>query len=358
GRGGVRAAVLSAVPLVAGGAIVASVLGMVLHALWAVPYAIAVLPFMAMATIASGYSYGLGNVRLPNAINLWSTIMTIAFIGSGLLLESRDASVAIVMWLAANVVLGVACMAGVLVHARKLKQDSVSTRKFLHYTLRLSGMYVARVLNYRIDMYVVAFLTSVTALGLYGVAVSGAEALLTFTEVAAVVTIPRIGALPRQEAAAFTARCLRYNLLLASIAAAALAIVAPFAVVLVYGRAFAPAISSLQVLCIGVVALSMIGVITNYYTLNTGRPMVALLMQLGSMAICVALSFLLVPVVGIVGAAIATSVSYVVSVTAILVWFSRQEKIALSAILLPQRDDIVYLWERTIPRARRSATSA
>jgi O-antigen/teichoic acid export membrane protein len=49
-------------------------------------------------------------------------------------------------------------------------------------------------------------------------------------------------------------------------------------VVLIYGQPFAPAVPSLQVLCIGVVPLSLIGVVTNYYTLNTGRPIVPFLM--------------------------------------------------------------------------------
>ena len=352
GRGGVRAAVLSAIPLVAAGALVAILLAFILHESWAAAYGVAVLPFMAMAAIASGYSYGLGNVRLPNLITVSNTLVTLAFVGSGLLLEGRHASIAILMWFWATVVIGVVCMAGVLVHARTLKRDTVPVRTFFGYTLRLSGMYVVRVLNYRIDMYVIAFLTSLTGLGLYAVAVSGAEALLTATEVATVVTVPRIGALPRQEAAAFTARCLRYNLLLASMAAVGLAVVAPFAVVLIYGRAFASAVPSLQVLCAGVVALSLIGVVTNYYTLNTGKPLVPFAMQLGSMAVCLGLSFLLVPLVGIVGGAVATSVSYIASVGAVLVWFSREEKIALSTILLPRRDDVVYLWSRISARRR------
>jgi len=72
--------------------------------MWAAPWAVAALPFMAMPVIASGYAYGLGDVRIPNWINFAIAGVTLAFVGTGLFVEGRDAYFAIVMWLVANAV--------------------------------------------------------------------------------------------------------------------------------------------------------------------------------------------------------------------------------------------------------------
>jgi O-antigen/teichoic acid export membrane protein len=63
GRGALRAGILAAIPLVAAGAIVATALTATMHELWAAPYAVGVLPFMAASAIINGYGYGRKNVR-------------------------------------------------------------------------------------------------------------------------------------------------------------------------------------------------------------------------------------------------------------------------------------------------------
>jgi O-antigen/teichoic acid export membrane protein len=342
GRGAVTASLLSSIPLVALGAVASTVLAFVLHQTWAAPWAIAALPFMAMPVIASGYAYGLGDVRIPNWMNLALATVTLAFIGCGLVFEGRAASVAIFMWLAATIVVGVACLAWMLLQARKLPPDRVAFRPFFAYAIRLSGLYTTRMLNYRIGMYVITGLLSVTALGLYTAAVSGAESLFVVTEIASVVSVPRIGSLPRDEAAAFTARCMRNNAFIAGIVALVAILLAPYAVVLLYGHPFAPAILPLQILCVGTIALSQIGVVTNYYTLNAGKPIVPFLMQLASMLMCVALSFLFVPMMGIVGAGVATTVAYIASVGAVICWFARETRIPWREIVLIRREDVVW----------------
>ena len=341
-RGAVWAAMICSVPLVALGAVAAVVLAFVLHQMWAAPWAVAALPFMAMPVIASGYAYGLGDVRIPNWINFAIAGVTLAFVGTGLFVEGRDAYFAIVMWLVANAVIGVMCIVPMLVHARKLPRDRVALGPFFGYALRLSALYTTRMLNYRVGMYVITGLLSVTALGLYTAAVSGAETLLVITEVASVVSVPRIGSLPREQAAAFTARCMRNNAFIASAIACVAILLAPYAVVLFYGHPFAPAVAPLQVLCIGIVALSQIGVVTNYYTLNAGKPIVPFLMQLASMAMCVILSLVLVPVLGIVGAGVATSVAYIISVAAVIFWFARETRIPWREIVLIKREDVAW----------------
>jgi O-antigen/teichoic acid export membrane protein len=350
-RGAVRAALVCAVPLVTLGALASLVLTAILHEWWSAPYALAALPFMAMPMIASGYAYGLGDVRVPNWINLAISVVTLAFVAAGIVVEGRDAMVAVFAWLIANAVIGSVCLAGMLAHARTLPRDSVALRPFLGYAIRLSGLYVVRMLNYRVGMYVVTLLLSLTALGLYAAAVSGAETLLVVTEIASVVSVPRIGSLPREQAAAFTARCMRNNAFVASAIALVAILAAPFAVVSFYGRPFAAAVAPLQVLCVGVVALSQIGVVTNYYTLNAGKPIVPFLMQLASMLMCVLSSFVLIPAFGLVGAGVATSAAYIVSVAAVIGWFSRETKIPLHEILLLRREDVAWYRSRLFGEA-------
>jgi O-antigen/teichoic acid export membrane protein len=196
-------------------------------------------------------------------------------------------------------------------------------------------------LNYRIDVYVVATFASAGALGIYTVAVSGAESLGVLTQVASIVTAPHIGSLGREEAAELTARAMRSNFALALLAAGVLYFVATPLITVLYGHAFAPAAVAFRILLIGVIALSNGGIVSSFFTLQLGNPNVPLRIASLGAGVCLIISLILVPRIGIVGAAIATSVAYVLSQVVVLLVFYRSSGIPLRKMLFPNPSDIV-----------------
>jgi O-antigen/teichoic acid export membrane protein len=351
--GGVRAALASGAPMVAGGALAIGILTVFSHQLWAAPWAIAALPFMAISAIANGYFYGNKNVRLGTILGLSSTLANLTFLATGFLLLGKTPQVGIAMWLASNVLIGSCALVFILWHASKTPYVPVPVMPFFTYSLRVGGNGLISMLNYRIDLYVVAFFSTTQALGLYGTAVSAAETLLIVSQVASIVTVPQIGSLPRAEAARFVARCIRNNFVIATLCAAAAALVAPYVVEIMFGAAFLPAVPALRVLLIGMVALSASGLLSSYYTLNTKKPQVALLISGASAVACFVISIVLVPRIGIVGAAAGTAVSYLAGIVVMFLIFSRETGIPMSHIVFVQWEDL-RVYRSLLLRSRES----
>ena len=340
GRGALRAGFIAAVPLVA--VAMAGVVGVaaLMHQLWAAPFAVAVLPFMAISAIVNGFGYGVKNVRGVALYALSISISILLFLSAAFLLGNRTSTSAIVVWLAANGFAAIAGMAIVIRSARSLPGESVATWPFVKYALRVGATGLVSMLNYRVDVYIVAFYLSHAALGLYTTAVSAAETLFVAAQVGSIVTAPHIGSFSTEEAARFTARCVRNNLAVITLLSGFAAIVAPWVVVLLFGEAFAPAVTPLRVLLIGIVPMSMAGIIASYYTLKTRQPHIPLAITGSSAVLCAIISAFLVPRFGIVGAATGTAVSYAASIVFMIAYFSHQTKISVSRIVLPQLEDL------------------
>jgi O-antigen/teichoic acid export membrane protein len=340
GRGALRAAFLAAIPFVGGGAIVAVALTAAMHELWAAPYAALILPFMATSAIVNGYGYGRKKVRAVALFALSAPIATLAFLAAGFALRGPSPWVAIPMWLAGNACVALAGFAVVFLTSRRLNDRVVPVEPFLRYALAVGATGLVSMLNYRVDLYIVAALTTHAELGLYTTAVSAAETLFVAAQVGSVVTLPQMGSLPQAEAALLTARCVRNNLVFVGICGLiAIALARPL-VDLLYGPAFLPAVVPLQILVLGIVPFSAAGIISSYFTLNGRRPQVALCTAGGSAAACAVIAILLVPRLGITGAAIATTLTYAASVLVMSAYFSRQTKIPFSRILLFQPEDL------------------
>ena len=340
GRGALRAAFSTAAAFVVFGIISVVALAFVTRQPWAALPAALVLPSSAITMIAIGYCYGINRVPLGNYLNLFTTSTILVLVAGGFFLFQRTASIAITAWIIGQTIVAIVALVLMLFHSRRLEGGSVPLTAFASYAAKVGFVNLVTLLNYRADVYIVATLTSVAALGLYTVAVSGAETLLVLTQVLAAVTLPRIGSMRPNDAAVFTARCVRLSFAASLVLGFAALLLAAPAVRLFFGPAFLGSVPSLQILVAGVVALSIGGLLSNFFTLTLGKPQVPLLVAAISAVTCIGLSIALVPGIGIAGAAIATSSAYVVGQAVAIALFCRGSGIALSHVLFPSSGDI------------------
>ena len=308
---------------------------------WTLIPALASLPAAALVNLAAGYAIGIKRVRYSTSVNVAVTVLTLGLMAFGLFAVARSAAVAIVVWIAANTLVGVMAIAAVVWHARRLHgTDVVSTREFGLFSVKVGFVNLVSLLNYRADLYIVALLTSPAALGMYTVAVSAAESLLVPTQVTALVTSPHIGSLEPKAAAALTARCVRNNVLIALVVCGVLFALAHPIVRLLYGAPFLPMVGALQILLVGVFAMSLGSPMSSYFTLKLGRPEVPLWLAGASAAVCIGTSLALIPSLGMYGAAIGSSVAYIAGQAAAIWYFGRTAHIGARSMLLPTREDL------------------
>jgi O-antigen/teichoic acid export membrane protein len=286
-----------------------------------------------------GYAVGSKQIRWQTSYSVLSTAALLAGIGAALALFGATAATAVTAFVLVNIAVGAACLWVVFRDARTRRGSAVRLRDFMLYALRVGVVNLVTLLNYRADLYVVALLSTTAILGQYAVAVSAAEGLLVVTQVGAIVTSPHVGAMGQKDAAVMTAACVRASLVIAVPICAAFYILAPLVVHLLYGAAYLPLVPALRILLVAVLVLSMGSPISNFFTLNRGKPEVALASAFAAAAVCLTLSWLLVPRIGMQGAALATAVAYLFGECMRLGFFISATRVSIATILFPTRRD-------------------
>lgn len=308
---------------------------------WAAIPAMLSLPPVAMLQLCYGYCIGTHRVRMNTTTTLLNTVLLFALMLAAFALLGRGAWVAIWMWVVASNIFAAALLVWILRDSRGRDGEPVTVGAYIRYAVRTGAVSLVSMLNYRADIYIVAVMTTPAMLGLYSVALAAAETLLTVTQVTAMVSSPHIGSLEHRAAADLAARCVRHNVIVSGVCCAALALLAPFAVGLVYGPAFLPAVPALRVLLIGVVALSVGSPMSTYFTIRLGRPEVAFVLASISAAICITCCLVFVPRFGLLGAAWASTAAYIFGQAAAVVYFGMVAGIKPSYMLVPRMSDIV-----------------
>lgn len=209
------------------------------------------------------------------------------------------------------------------------------------YSMPLFVGNVVQFLNYRLDVFFLKGFLSLGAVGTYTVAVGIAQLLWLIPNA--------LGSLVMRATAAHggtedvlrrVAEVNRFCIYLGAVAAVGLALAASLLLEAVFGRDFSGSMRPLLVLLPGVVLFCPTIVLSAY--LNGIRKQVyTTWVACGSLVVTVALNLLLIPRIGIVGAAAASTASYAVSslvTTALVLRLNRGTPVG--PFFLPQPDDV------------------
>jgi O-antigen/teichoic acid export membrane protein len=196
-------------------------------------------------------------------------------------------------------------------------------------------------LNYRLDVFIVTYFAGLQALGLYTLAVSLGQMIWLVSKAAATVLLPNVAA--RQDEidanAERTAQITRVAFGISLIAALLLALFAAPLVPWLFGEEFRSSVAPLLWLLPGIVAFSAANVIASYLA-GAGKPRLNFYVSLAGLLMTIALDLLLIPRFNIIGAAIASTLSYLTSTVVIIYFFTRASNLKVRQILWPAREDI------------------
>lgn len=206
-------------------------------------------------------------------------------------------------------------------------------------------------LNLRLDLLLVNLFLAPTFVGYYSISVMVAEKIWYIPDVLSVVLHPRVAHGREEDANRETALVSRQTVLIVLLGCIGVLLFGRFAVRLLYTDRFLPAVVPLFLLLPGIFSTSLARVISSDL-LARGYPRVILWAGLVSLIANVALNIVLIPKLGINGAALATSASYTLNTLVILIPFIGITGVSLRSILLPGRED-VKLMARSVRRLLR-----
>jgi O-antigen/teichoic acid export membrane protein len=215
---------------------------------------------------------------------------------------------------------------------------------------------VAIFLAARANLFLANFYLTKADVGYLYVAITLAELIWFISIAAETVLYPQVAQMAAGEAAALTARVCRQILLLSLLSGGALALLASPAVLLYGGRAFLPAVTPLRLLIPGVVALTISKVLSALW-IREGWFLTLTLLAGGTGLLSVLLNLLLVPGLGINGAALATTAPYLLNAAVSVLIYRRWISPDIGAVWRVRREDLAHLGRSLVGRGVAAAGS-
>lgn len=193
--------------------------------------------------------------------------------------------------------------------------------------------------NLRFDIFLMGIFLSTTSIGIYTVAVGLAELLWYIPNSISTVLFPEISSVKDERANYITAKILRISFFIVICTSLVLLLCAKPLIALLYGSNFLGAVQPFLFLVPGIVTLSLTKILISDLS-GRGRPGIVAVVSLFTAAIHILLNVILIPRMGIVGASIASTCSYVFSGIIMLTLFMRFSHNSLRESLLVTRQDL------------------
>jgi O-antigen/teichoic acid export membrane protein len=289
------------------------------------------IPMNLLRDYLNSVQQGLRSFKAANLVLLMDDVVTLVLL------------LPLVAGVGGMTVVVVAAVAGpvasVLLAAGMLLARGIRPWPRLHGALALDAMRfgikghigrMANMLNWRLDVMILATLASVEIVGCYSVASKVAELFRPLSASLTFVLRPLIAGLSAAEARVRGVFLYRRVFLINLAAIVVLAVVGERLILVFFGAEFAPAVPALHILLVGLAAHGADGVLSGY-NVGIGRPELNTYTALAGLVVTIVGDLTLIPAYGIIGAAAASSAAYTVKAVAFTAIF-----LATSNVSLPQ----------------------
>ncbi len=193
-------------------------------------------------------------------------------------------------------------------------------RESLRYGLVMYAGVVANVVHFKIDQVMINYWLGTGAVGVYAVSVRWGEMLFLLDNAIFSAALYKICSSNAEQSYLLSKRLFKIQLLVSSIAGLLLALLAYPLVLLLYGEAYRDAVWPLILLIPGIVAWSASKIVSNMliYNRTKGAFVTKVAVSGGLLNVFLNYCFLKVLNTGIIGASLASSLSYIIVVFSIL----------------------------------------
>ena len=221
----------------------------------------------------------------------------------------------------------------------RLQADSQLMKGMVRYGMKSYLQNLLESMNYRFDVYLVAFFLTSDQVAFYGVAFSIAEVAWNLPNSIGSVLFPTLAKAPLEDIHKITARVNRLTIALTAIVTCATAaIMIPFIPAL-YGSQYQASIPPLLILLPGIIAMSVHKILGRNFA-SQNRQQFTVIASLVSLVIIIVLNILLIPLIGIWGSALASTIGYFFSGLILLIFFLRNSKLTFMDVMVIKRIDI------------------
>lgn len=325
---------------------------------WAIALALVRVPLLLLDNYLYGVLQATGDFALYNSRLLLSEALRLLLVTTALILLGFGLFAAVLIY----TLIGIINMAFLFAAMRRRVRFSARINRPL-----LKSQLVFRAKSYvqtltshlllHVDVYLVSYFLGASATAFYALALHFTEIVLEIPQAVGLVLYPRLASLDEADVHRLTAQACRRTLLVTAPLAAALGFLGPSVIVLWYGSPYAAAGAPLPWAAVGMLAMSLYVIITRDLT-SRGRQQVNIVTGLLALVSNVGLNLVLIPRLGIVGAAMSTAIGYSGACAVLMVCFLMEARLSIGEVLIANGADLAYFRDvvrRGAERGRRLA---
>ena len=224
-----------------------------------------------------------------------------------------------------------------LQYIRPIPQEII--KKGITYSLALFILS----LNYRIDIIFLENLTTASEVGIYTVGTTLAELIWQLPAAISLVLFSKsANSRSDEEAYGRASRILRISLPILLIVCLIFAMLSEFFVTLIYGTEFEQSAEVINILLPGVLVITITKILHPDMAAR-GYPLYGLLAFIGPLIINILLNLIWIPKYGVIGAAWASSISYIIGGLLYAVIYAKKEKLRVKELLFLKKEDITLI---------------
>ena len=299
------------------------------------------IPCYYMGMNMSSILMGLQSIKKYNNVSLFQNICFLVFIFVFLLVLRYQIRAAIVAQIASLLLAGLLAM---VLTKKEIGNPNIRIKyAYLKDTFRFGSIaYIADILSYihnRVGQYVISIFFDKQFVGIYSIASSVSEKILIISNSAATVLFPKVSSEKASDKIKYiTPIVLRYTVLLATMVSLLCLFMSKYIFVLIFSKSFYDSAKPFNILLIGVIALSGSNILA-CDLLGRGKPIINTYISAASVIINIILCLIMVPKRGIVGAAWAISLAYMIHYVIILIVYSKISHNSIKNVILFKRTD-------------------
>lgn len=223
--------------------------------------------------------------------------------------------------------------------------NSSLSGEILRYGVKSYAQILIESMNYRLDVFLIALFLKEDQVAFYAVAVSLAEISWFLPNSVGSILFPRLTNTPIVDVNEITARVCRITIALTMLMVLATCLFCwPF-VPWIYGPAYQSSILPLIILLPGILAMVLHKVLGRNFA-SKNQQQFTVVASLAAFVVILGLDLWLIPILGIRGAALASTLGYIIAGFMLLIFFSIQTHQPILSVILINKTDIWANWQR------------
>jgi len=306
-----------------------------------------IAPVTTFSMIILSLVRGVGRITTAAKINVFQSISLVVLLAVFLLWQKGGLKTVIII-LTAERLFAIILSIWILRDYISLSLSHFSGRFFhksLSFGFKCSIATLAGYLVYRFDQGILAYMVSEYQIGLYVVAVALAEKIKLLPNSIASAFLPRLAnELEAREAQ--VPKVFRCTSIISFTSMLLVGILGIPAILIFFGRNYLGTIPSFLLLLPGIAALGGSSILSSDLAARN-KPKYGVYIGWTGLAVNIALNLSMIPIIGIAGAAIASTISYILCHIMVIYFYRYESRVPIRE-MVPRRADIQYLWNNLI----------